>query len=213
MLAAEGVIVDKMMKPGKDLPDEQVRFALDPSRNWAEFNGPGAVAPAAAKGDADKGETPKSIELVLTKRSALTTFARTPEGQAVADEANPAAPSESNGRVSTSPAAKRRSRVVSPTNFTVLKPGQFVAVQYRKAGDVNEVVALSVINRPSRVAPATGTAPASPARAARPRVRGRIPATPTPPQPPAASPASRPSRKGSAERLPPAGVESSFRKS
>lgn len=159
VMTAEGVIVDKIQKPGKDLPDEQIRFSVDPSRNWAEFTAPGSVAPVEEAADA-KGETPKRVDLVLTKRSALTTFARTPDGQAVPDQANPTAPSEAFSRTSDAATPNIRRRIVSPTNFTVLRPGQFVAVQYRKAGDVNEVVALSVINRPTQVDPAPGSGPA-----------------------------------------------------
>ncbi len=158
VMAAEGVIVDKIERPGKDLADEQIRLSIDPAHNWAEFAGPGSVpATDATKGKDDGGETPKRIALVLTKRSALTTFARTPEGEAVPDSANVAAPTEARSRVTSNPTANVPRRIFSPTNFTVLKPGQFVAVQYRKAGGVNEVVAMSLIVRPTQVTPAPGS--------------------------------------------------------
>jgi len=157
VMTAEGVIADKIERPGKDLADEQIRFSIDPTHNWAEFAGPGSAA-ATESGKGKDGETPKRVALVLTKRSALTTYARTPEGDAVPDPANTAAPTEARSRVTATPTANVTQRVVSPTNFTVLKPGQFVAVQYRKAGGVNEVVAMSLIVRPSSASPAAGAA-------------------------------------------------------
>lgn len=155
--AAEGVIVGKVQKPGKDLQDEVVRIAIDPTRNWSAFGGPaGASAAVPTRGERATGDDDKSLDLVLTRRvlSSLYTYARSPEGRVVADPLNPNAPDVGRSRSGLTPKTASASPMIAPMNFTMLKPGQFVSVQYRKAGGLNEVTSMAVIVTPST--PATG---------------------------------------------------------
>ena len=156
--AAEGVIVGKVQKPGKDLQDEVVRLSIDPTRNWSAFGGTGAApATVPAGSERAKGDTEKALDLVLTRRalSSLHTYARTSDGRPVPDALNPNAPDVGRSRSGLTSTTVATPPLVSPMNFTMLKPGQFVAVQYRKSGNLNEVVSMAVIV--TSATPATGT--------------------------------------------------------
>ena len=155
--AAEGVIVGKVQKPGKDLQDEVIRISVDPTRNWSGYTTPGASAAVPASSERAKGNAGSPLDLVLTRRalSSLYTYARTPDGRPVADALNPNAPDIGRSRSGLTSTTVATPPLVSPMNFTMIKPGQFVAVQYRKAGDLNEVVSMAVIVTPTT--PTTGT--------------------------------------------------------
>jgi hypothetical protein len=132
---------------------------------------------------ADASEQPKEIELVLTRGSKVYTFARDADGTTLYDPANPSAPSQVGAdNVRANPITQ----AVQPTNFTNLRDGMFVAVRYRQARGVNEVVGVSLIAKatrnarrlPALAAPTTatpGTRAVAPTRTGQGQVPGELP--------------------------------------
>jgi len=165
IMYTEGVVT-KLSKPGKAISGELIRFTLDPSQGWEVYANqrstktvPGRVERSAAKprddsksdGDADDSDRsadrdkPKPVDLVITGRTRMVSFARTPEGEDVVGAATQSTPEQTYPR--TGPARNARAGP-KETNFTNIKEGSFVAVRYRRAGDRNEVVNLSLIEFP-----------------------------------------------------------------
>ena len=163
---AEGVVT-RIDKPGKTVQSEQIRFAFDPSQDWATYVDRGAmnipedadrpktkgeVEKANEQMHADHPDAPKVLEMVVSPRSYLYTYARSAEGM----DMYGAATSSSPDRYSSISGATERGlprngaaeAKPQPTNFTNIKEGSFVAVRYRKVGDVNEVLNLSLIEFP-----------------------------------------------------------------
>ncbi len=174
--AAEGLITGDLARPGKDLPGEQIRFTMEPARNWADY------AAKSPKSNTDAKDAPKPVSVVVTRKTKIYTYARTPAGRIVADGSNPYNPTTTNARS----AANVRMPMVSMTNFTNLKPEQYVAVQYRTAGNLNEATSVAIIVPASDAAiAAAAAAPAAGSGAANndlPKVRvPRVPATPAAP--------------------------------
>jgi len=175
----EGVVI-RISKPGKDLPEERVRFTLDPNQDWESYAERGplglpdrstrasraatAKADDAANPDADKSEDPdhsQVINLVLPRRAFIYTFARTPEGYDLFGVNTPSAPDPQGSRTgNTSRALLTPAPGPAPASFANIREGSFVAARYRKVGNVNEVLNLSLIELPTAM-PAT-TVPGAP---------------------------------------------------
>ena len=169
---AEGLIDGKMKTPGKDLPNEQIRFTLNPSRNWADYTAKSAAPSASAKDEA------KPIDVVVTRKTHIYTYSRTPDGKIVPDASNPFAPASEAART----APNVRVPHYAVTNFTNLKPEQYVAVQYRTDGDLHVATSVAIIVRASDTAVADSLKAAPAPAGAQPSVRvPRIPATPAEP--------------------------------
>jgi len=158
-------VVTRLDRAGKNVNGELERFAFDPSQNWASFvdRGPqsvtekGADRPkttedeknANAKQHEDSPDTPKVMEMVITKRTYVYTFARDAEGVDQYGAATSSTPDRINSRTGVTnhePGQPPTGPVA--TNFTNLKEGSFVSVRYRKVGDVNEVLNLTMIETP-----------------------------------------------------------------
>jgi hypothetical protein len=212
---AEGVVT-RIKSPGKDLAEERIRFTLDPTQDWESYavRGPQGLPDrsshsskasrkskdrnaddekASRDEDRDTAESKdkdndQAVDLVLTHRAAIYTFARSPEGYELFGVDNPSAPDSKTSRSgnttrplpATAPGPK-------PASFANIREGSFVAVRYRKVNGVNEVLSLSIIELPTMTQNATapgvratsaapaGTAPAAPARVP------TVPLTPTAP--------------------------------
>jgi len=203
ILVAEGVVT-RIDRAGKNVSGELERFAFDPSQDWFSYVNQGTSGVLGKDNDEDRPKTnaeikaanakqheetpgkPKVMEMVITKRTYVYTHARSPDGTdqyGVATSSSPDRSSSRTGltnRVNTAP-------VTGPvqTNFTNLKEGSFVSVRYRKVGDLNEVLNLTLIERPLNPEAVGGTpaTPATPPRGttAPVRVRGAGPAEPKTP--------------------------------
>ncbi len=161
---AEGVVI-RIDRAGKTLNGELERFAFDPSQTWSSYVDRGAQG-VADKDDArpkttaeEKAANAKQhedlpgrsdvMEMAISKRTYCYTYARDAEG---IDQYG-AATSSSPGLASPRSGLSDRERFAAPsgptaTNFTNMKEGSFVAVRYRKVGDVNEVLNLTLIEMP-----------------------------------------------------------------
>lgn len=238
----EGVVT-RVSAPGTDLPEERLRITLDPSQDWESYvmhgpvglahhegsnarsganrtqNPPPPPAPAPSREETRRSEAarPGAIDLVVTHRTFIFTFARSPEGYDLFGVDNPSAPDRQVSRTG------QTLRPVAPTlegpkpaSFANIREGSFVAVRFHKDGNVNDVLNLSLIELPtipaSRVpvpgapaaapgaaapAPAPATVPAQPPRqpalapppsTALPPAPVRVPVVPVTPAPPSLGP-------------------------
>jgi len=89
------------------------------------------------------------VDLTIVPRfSRIVTFARTPDGVDLFGAATESSPNQTTSRSGLT----RRPGIVAAgpkeTNFTNIKEGSFVAVRYRRVGDANEVLNLSLIEFP-----------------------------------------------------------------
>jgi len=195
VFTAEGVVT-RLDRAGKNVNGELERFAFDPSQDWTTYVNRGItgvpekdadrpktnseIKAANEKQHEDAPDKPKVMEMVITKRTYVYTYARHPDGTdmyGVATASSPETRSSRSGltsRPNTAPATGPMQ-----TNFTNIKEGSFVAVRYRKVGDLNEVLNLTLIEQPVNAAEAAtppggrnapGTGPA------------RVPAVPLNPQ-------------------------------
>ncbi|MBX6313903.1 MAG: hypothetical protein IRY99_13450 [Isosphaeraceae bacterium] len=161
--------LDKDQAKGADaetIADDKERIAEDQAR-LAE-----AKEARAEGNDETKGTNPRAIDLVLTRNAAdsIFTFARTKDGRNLFGASTLSSPDLVNSRTGvtkrtiTPPAVFAPSTMPLRTNFTNIKEGSFVAVQYTKVKGVNNVIALSLIEFPlNEPAPAPPASPAAPA--------------------------------------------------
>ena len=206
VLMAEGVVT-RLDRAGKNVNGELERFAFDPSQDWYSFTNRGpqgildkdaerpkgnaAIKEANAKAEeAMPGDNSKLLEMAITKRTYVYTHARSPDGTdlyGAITQSSPDTISSASGLTNRPPSARPDAPV--RTNFTNIKEGSFVSVRYRKVGDLNEVLNLTLIEmplmpadeQPTSVAPRTPTtapARATPAAAA-PGTTPTIPPTTT----------------------------------
>lgn len=175
VLMAEGVVT-RLDRAGKNLNGELERFAFDPSQDWYSYINRGAQGVAEKDAERPKGneeikdanekqheedpDKPKVMEMVITKRTYVYTHARSADGTdqyGASTSSSPEPTSSRTGltnRVNAAPAAGPML-----TNFTNLKEGSFVAVRYRKVGDLNEVLNLTLIEMPLNPIDAGAPAP------------------------------------------------------
>jgi len=194
VLTAEGVVT-RIDRAGNDVNGELQRFAFDPSQDWTSYISRGAQGVASKNADRpktndqikaaneqqheDSPDSPGLMEMAITKNTYVFTHARTPDGTDHYGMATTSSPDVTSSRTGlTNRAAAPTATGPMPTNFTNLKEGSFVAVRYRKAGDVNEVMNLTLIEQPispTATAPgASSTGTAAPGTA--PAGRGTAPA-------------------------------------
>ncbi len=161
---AEGVVT-RIDRAGKNLNGELIRFAFDPSQDWTGYVDRGAIGVPENNADrpkttqdekaaneqahADKPEAPKVLEMVISKRSYIYTYARTPDGIDLYGAQTASSPDSTSSRTGLTrrPASAPTGQPLA-TNFTNIKEGSFVAVRYRRVGDLNEVLNLSLIEFP-----------------------------------------------------------------
>jgi len=190
VFTAEGVVT-RLDRAGKNVNGELERFAFDPSQDWTSYVNRGVqgvpekdaerpksnsdIKAANEKQHEDAPDKPKVMEMVITKRTYVYTYARDMDGidhYAVATSSSPDTSSSRSGltrRSDTAPANGPKQ-----TNFTNIREGSFVAVRYRKVGDLNEVLNLTLIELPvnpadAAVPPGTATTPGT-----APAARGRV---------------------------------------
>jgi hypothetical protein len=193
----EGVVT-KIEAPGDGLPNERLRVVLDPAQTWQSFAGEGPQDLAGPKSRADQGADAAedradegragAVEVVIHQKTHVYTFNRSPDGTDRLG-ANASGPEVVESRAGgTRPNAAAAPLAPKPSNFTNIREGSFLAVRYRKAGDLNDALNVSIIRaeEPQASAPGTPPAPAPgtrpvPAPAARPtRPGAAVPATPAP---------------------------------
>jgi len=190
ILRAEGVVT-RIDRAGKTVNGELERFAFDPSQDWMAYVSKG-VTGIPEKGDdrpkttaeqkaanvkqhEDDSDAPTVLEMVITKRTYTYTHARSEDGTdlyAAATSASPDTRTSTNlPRNGSSAGQVATPDRPTPTNFTNIKEGSFVSVRYRKVGDVNEVLNLTIIDLPLNPVPAESSA-------ARPAAGARTPVVP-----------------------------------
>jgi len=188
-------VVTRIDRAGNNVNGELERFAFDPSQDWTSYISRGAQGVASKNADRpktneqikaandqqheDAPDSPGVMEMAITKNTYVYTYARTPDGTDHYGMATSSSPDVISSRTGvTNRAAVQPATGPMPTNFTNLKEGSFVAVRYRKVGDVNEVMNLTLIELPlsPTVAPpgASSTGTAAPGTA--PTGRGAAPA-------------------------------------
>jgi len=210
IFTAEGVVT-RIDRAGKNVNGELERFAFDPSQDWDSYVNRGAtgvaekdekrpktnaqIQAANEKQHEDTPDRPKVLEMVITKRTYVYTYARTSDGTDQYGVTTLSSPDTTTSRTGVTRTANVTPATgPMPTNFTNIKEGSFVAVRYRKVGDLNEVLNLTLIELPMNssqsvappasttgtTAPARGTVPAgtAPAGTARPV---RVPTVPLAP--------------------------------
>jgi len=174
---AEGVVT-RLDRAGKNVNGELERFAFDPSQDWSSYVNRGVqgvpekeaerpktnadIKAANEKQHEDAPDKPKVMEMVITKRTYVYTYARDLDGvdhYAAATASSPGTPSPRSA-LATQPATAPTNQP-KQTNFTNIREGSFVAVRYRKVGDLNEVLNLTLIELPMN--PADAVPPARPA--------------------------------------------------
>ena len=166
----EGVVT-KLMKPGDDLAEERIRFTLDPAQDWTSYvqygpeglpnRGDGVdggkkiddqVQPAQAdraEAEAAGDQAPDPIEMVLTRRTHVFTHGRTAEGYDVFGVNTLSSPGVETSRSGATLRPVDAAAAPTPASFTNIKEGSFLAVRYRKRGDVHEVLNVSLIEMPT----------------------------------------------------------------
>jgi hypothetical protein len=174
IIHAEGVVT-RIDRAGKTINGELERFAFDPSQDWMAYVNKGvegipekdaerpkttaAQKDANAKVHGDDADRPTILEMAITKRTYTYTHARLDDGTDVYAAATSASPDNSTSRtglIRTAPSAGQTAGAADrpqATNFTNLKEGSFVSVRYRKVGDVNEVLNLTIIDLPLNPVP------------------------------------------------------------
>jgi len=97
-----------------------------------------------------KGDATKAIELSFTRSTRMVTFARTDDGVDLFGTPTASSPDESSSLsgLTRRPASPGASVGPKETNLTNIREGSFVAVRYRRVGDYNEVINLSLIEFP-----------------------------------------------------------------
>jgi len=175
VLMAEGVVT-RLDRAGKNVNGELERFAFDPSQDWNSYVNRGItgvpekdadrpktnaeIKAANEKQHEDAPDRPKVMEMVITKRTYVYTYARNADGTdlyGVATASSPETTSSRTGLTSRPRPSPGTANGPAQTNFTNIREGSFVAVRYRKVGDLNEVLNLTLIEMP--VNPADGTNP------------------------------------------------------
>lgn len=138
-------------------PDEKPAPAPAPRTEPVENRvlGTEPVEAGEAQGDADQSP---GLEMVVTQKTYVYAFARSPDGHDLFGADSASTPDSTRDR-RIAPAGPKLS------NFTNIREGSFVAVRYRRTGDVYEVLNLSLIESPTLPTP-TGTTPATPDTAA-----------------------------------------------
>jgi len=165
---AEGVVT-RIDRAGKNVNGELERFAFDPSQDWTAYvsgNVKGIpdkdatrpktnneIQTANAKQHQDDPDHPTVLEMSITKRTYTYTHARTEDGTDLYAAATSASPDQLTSRSGAirrvpAPGTTLTPTAPTPTNFTNIKEGSFVSVRYRKVGDVNEVLNLTLIALP-----------------------------------------------------------------
>jgi len=179
VFSAEGVVT-RIDRAGKAVNGELERFAFDPSQDWFSYVNRGATGvpekdedrpkttkdakAANEKQHEDQPDKPKVMEMVITRRTYVYAYARSADGTDQYGAATSSTPDTTSSR------SGQTNRVVTAaptgpmrTNFTNLKEGSFVAVRYRKVGDLNEVLNLTLIEMPlnpdAATPPPSATAP------------------------------------------------------
>jgi len=165
---AEGVVT-RIDRAGKNINGELERFAFDPSQDWFSYTSRGVtgvpeksadrpktnsdIKDANAKQHEDAPDKPKVLEMAITKRTYTYAMARALDGTDQYRATTAASPDSSTSVTGTTRrvptvADRQANAGPKPSNFTNLKEGSFVAVRYRKVGDVNEVLNLTLIDLP-----------------------------------------------------------------
>ena len=184
VMHAEG-IVTRIDRKGNEVNGELERFAFDPSQDWNSYvtRGPQGVMDKDADRPKSKAEVkeantkvskeeaggPQVMEMAITKRTYTYAYARAEDGTDLYGSATSATPELGNslsGNVSRlpTPGGTMTPKGPAPSNFTNMKEGSFVSVRYRKVGDVNEVMNLTLIDlplNPVNTAPTRTAAPAA----------------------------------------------------
>jgi len=183
VFTAEGVVT-RLDRAGKNVNGELERFAFDPSQDWNSYVNRGVkgvpekdderpktnqdIKAANEKQHEDAPDKPKVMEMVITRRTYVYTHARDLDGvdhYAAATASSPDSTSSRTGLTRRTPTAEVANQP-KQTNFTNIREGSFVAVRYRKVGDLNEVLNLTLIElpmNPTEVAPPGATPTTSPA--------------------------------------------------
>jgi len=169
IITAEGVVT-RLDRAGKNVNGELERFAFDPSQDWNSYVNRGItgvpekdadrpktnseIKAANEKQHEDAPDRPKVMEMVITKRTYVYTYARNSEGTDLYGVATSSSPDTTASRtgLTSRPRAVPTTNGPMPTNFTNIKEGSFVAVRYRKVGDLNEVLNLTLIEMPVNAA-------------------------------------------------------------
>lgn len=184
VVVAEGVVT-KIERAGKSVDGELQRFVFDPTQDWDAYMTKGVtkeVTPSSGtpktpaipetKEKEDVADAPKAslLDMAITKRTYVYTHARDADGTDQYGSSTSASPAGASSKAAlTKKSADAADERPQRTNFTNLKEGSFVSVRYRKVGEVNEVLNLTIIELPlnaeappipsvnERPSPATGT--------------------------------------------------------
>ena len=169
---AEGVVT-RIDRPGKALSGELQRFAFDPSQDWFSYASRGAagaskltedrpatdaaIKEANARRREDAPDKPRLMEMTITRQTYVAAMPRTGDGIDLVGAATSAAGQNS-------------------ASFANVKEGSYVCVRYRRGGDVNEVVNLTMINLPTSASAGDRVGSGLPGGTAQPA--GRTPTVP-----------------------------------
>jgi len=154
---AQGV-ASKDAEPARDAKPARSADGNGEATSKVEADAKAALAGVEAANKATTVDTPKGdpqadpaqiLEMAVTSRTYVYTHARAEDGTDMYGAATSASPVVTSPR--TAPGGVTSSGRVDqplPTNFTNIKEGSFVSVRYRKLGDVNEVLNLTLIEMP-----------------------------------------------------------------
>jgi hypothetical protein len=130
------------------LSGDRAKLAVDRTRAAENAN-------RRAEADANAKAGRKPLELAFTRNTRMFTFARTLDGIDLYGAATASSPNHLSSRSGLTrqplPAASGATSVApgpQETNFTNIREGSFLAVRYRRVGDVNELLNVSLIEPP-----------------------------------------------------------------
>jgi len=211
-MSSEGVVT-RIQGPGETLPEERIRFVLDPSETWSIYaerwtsgipTGPRTLTPAApavaarpidraaqklddaarrlenAAGEIDNAQAndapaaptapaapararataarPAGVPIVVTRRTNIFRHARTMDGTDLL-QGNPADTEVQTTRTGTVVRDVVPAQRPQPANVTNIREGSFVTVRFRRVGDINEALSLSIVEPARTAAPVDANVP------------------------------------------------------
>lgn len=147
-----GDTIDTLLDPDRTPPADDAQAATEPATEENTDAEPGAEAegtpPAQDQPETKVSERSRGVDVVVSGKSYIFTFARTPDGMDLYGHQNISAPAADPEFAARAQAGGPASRGPQPTNFTNIREGSYVAVRYRRIGDVNVALNLSLIELP-----------------------------------------------------------------
>jgi len=140
--------------PADQVAAETAATAPGPKTIRAEGVGAPGIPALDGEGSTKDASGDRVVPLVITTRTHLYTFGRTNEGVdryglAMFDSPNVTADTPVDATVAT----RRPARTAGRVDLANIRPGAYVSVRYRRAGEINEALNLSLIE----ASPATST--------------------------------------------------------